>query len=152
MVYEDSPTSTYITVLVTPDMVNFDGVMHGGDLLKKLDQAAYICATRYCKKRVVTLSVDRVLFRTPIPIGSVLHFYASINYTGNTSCEVGIKVICEDITTGSMAHCNSTYVTMVATVDRKPSAIPPFTPKTDDEKRRYADAKARRASRMGDKK
>lgn len=141
-------STTYITILVTPEMANFDGVMHGGDLLKKLDQAAYICASRYTRKRVVTLSVDRVLFRTPIPIGSVLHFYASVNYTGHTSCEVGIKVLCENVTTGEITHCNTTYITMVAMENKRPCKIDPLVPVTDDEKRRFEDAKARRKARL----
>lgn len=140
--------STRLTILVTPEMANFDGVMHGGDLLKKLDQVAYICASRYTRKRVVTLSVDRVLFRTPIPIGAVLHFYASINYTGHTSCEVGIKVLSEDVKTGQVIHCNTTYITMVAMENKRPCKIEPLIPQTDEEKRRFADGEKRRKARL----
>lgn len=134
-----------MTILVTPDLANFNGVMHGGALLKLLDQVAYACATRYCGMGVVTLSVDRVLFKHPIKIGELLHFLASINYTGNTSCEVGIRVVSEDIKNKSVTHCNSSYFTMVALDESgSPSRIPSLTPSSIDEKRRFEEAKLRR--------
>ena len=67
-----------MSILATPEHVNFNGVMHGGDLLKMLDRVAYACATRYCGIGVVTLSVDRVLFKSPIKIGNLVHFLAAI--------------------------------------------------------------------------
>ena len=86
-----------MTVLMTPDMANFTGNVHGGTILKLLDQVAYACASRYAGAYVVTLSVDRVVFRQPIHVGELVTFMASVNYTGTTSMEVGIKVITEDI-------------------------------------------------------
>ncbi len=134
-----------MSILATPAHVNLSGVMHGGELLKLLDQVAYACATRYCGVGVVTLSVDRVLFKNPIKIGNLVHFLASINYTGNTSVEVGIKVLSEDIAKKSVTHCNSSYFTMVALdKDRKPTKVPQLNPTTDEEKRRFEAAKLRR--------
>lgn len=140
----DNKTLT-MSILVTPEHINFNGVMHGGDLLRMLDQVAYACATRYCGIGVVTLSVDRVLFRSPIKIGNLIHFLASVNYTGQTSVEVGIKVIAEDIANRSVTHCNSSYFTMVAIdKDGKPTKVPQFIPTTDEEKRRFEAGKLRR--------
>ncbi|PAF44626.1 acyl-CoA thioesterase [Helicobacter sp. 11S02629-2] len=134
-----------LSVLVTPDMANFSGVMHGGDLLRILDQVAYSCASRYTGKNVVTLSVERVLFKHPIPIGNLLHFLANINYTGRTSCEVGIKVITENIQNRSVVHSNSSYFTMVAVDEHgRPTPIPPLNPQTEEEKRRFADGLRRK--------
>lgn len=133
-----------MSILVSPSMANFSGVMHGGELLKILDQVAYACATRYCGVGVVTMAVDNVVFKQPIPIGSLLTFLASINYTGKTSCEVGIKVIAEDIKNKSVTHCNSCYFTMVAIENGKKVEIPSFTPQTEDEKRRWENALKRR--------
>ena len=82
-----------MTVLMTPDMANFSGNVHGGTLLKYLDEVAYACASRYAGCYVVTLSVDQVIFRQPIHVGELVTFLASVNYTGRTSMEVGIKVI-----------------------------------------------------------
>lgn len=133
-----------MSILVSPSMANFSGVMHGGELLKILDQVAYVCATRYCGVGAVTIAVDNVVFKQPIPIGSLLTFLASINYTGKTSCEVGIKVIAEDIKNKSVTHCNSCYFTMVAIENGKKVEIPSFTPQTEDEKRRWENALKRR--------
>ena len=133
-----------MSILVSPSMANFSGVMHGGELLKILDQVAYACATRYCGVGAVTMAVNNVVFKQPIPIGSLLTFLASINYTGKTSCEVGIKVIAEDIKNKSVTHCNSCYFTMVAIENGKKVEIPSFTPQTEDEKRRWENALKRR--------
>ena len=80
-----------MTVLMTPDMANFTGNVHGGTILKLLDQVAYAFASRYSGRYVVTLSVDQVTFRQPIHVGELVTFLASVNYTGTTSMEVGIK-------------------------------------------------------------
>ena len=88
-----------MTVLMSPDMANFTGNVHGGSILKLLDQVAYACASRYAGRYVVTLSVDQVTFRQPIHVGELVTFLASVNHTGNTSMEIGIKVVTENIRT-----------------------------------------------------
>ena len=103
-----------MTVLMTPDMANFSGNVHGGTLLKYLDEVAYACASRYAGRYVVTLSVDQVIFREPVHVGELVTFLASVNYTGNTSMEVGIKVVTENIRERSVRHSNSCFFTMVA--------------------------------------
>ena len=126
-----------MTVLMTPDKANFFGNVHGGDLLKLLDQVAYACASRYAGKHVVTLSVDQVIFRQPIHVGELVTFLASINGTGNTSMEVGIKVIAENILTKESRHVNSCFLTMVAMDEnRKPVPVPTFIPNSLEEKQR----------------
>lgn len=104
----------YMTVLMTPDMANFAGVVHGGSLLKLLDQVAYACAAKYCRSYVVTASLDQVIFKEPIRVGELVTFKANVNYTGKTSMEIGIKVIAQNLTTGEDRHTNSCYFTMVA--------------------------------------
>lgn len=138
-----------MAVLMTPDMVNFKGKVHGGDLLKLLDQVAYACGTRYCGDRVVTLSVDRVTFDQPIEIGFLVTFLACVNYVGNSSLEVGIKVIAEDLQKRLVYHSNSCYFTMVCVDETgKPKKAPPLTPQTPDEIRRYKEAEERRKMRL----
>lgn len=139
----------HMTVLMTPDMANFTGTVHGGDILKQIDQVAYACAARYCGKYVVTLSVDRVLFKHPIQVGELVTFYANVNYTGKTSMEVGIKVIAENITNGTVRHTNSCYVTMIA-LDKngKPTQIPKLMCISEIEIRRFAEGKFRKAKRL----
>ncbi|MCH5643675.1 acyl-CoA thioesterase [Gordonia sp. ABSL49_1] len=136
-----------MSLLMTPDMANFTGNVHGGTLLKLLDQVAYACASRYSRRYAVTLSVDRVIFREPIRVGELLILSASINYTGRTSMEVGIRVETENIHTGVRRHTNSCYFTMVATDDDgKPHPVPQLVPRTEVQQRRYSEAEKRRAA------
>ena len=141
-------SKTEMTLLVTPDMSNFGGKMHGGELLKLLDKVAYTCAMRYCGTYVVTLSVDKVLFKEPIAIGELLVLRASVNYTGRTSLEVGIRVTAENLETGEERHTNSSFFTMVAVnKEGQPVEVPPLQPATELEKRRWNAAQERRATR-----
>lgn len=138
-----------MTVLMTPDMANFSGNVHGGTILKFLDQVAYACASRYAGSYVVTLSVDQVMFRQPIYVGELVTFLASVNHTGTSSMEVGIKVLAENIRTQVLRHANSCFFTMVAIDDeRKPIAVPPLRPFTLDEQRRHAAAIVRKRFRQ----
>jgi acyl-CoA hydrolase len=84
-----------MTFLMTPDMANFSGHVHGGTILKLLDQVAYACAARYCKNYVVTASLDQVIFKESIKVGELVTFRANVNYVGRTSMEIGIKVMIE---------------------------------------------------------
>ena len=137
-----------MTVLMTPDTANFAGNVHGGTILKLLDQVAYACASRYAGRYVVTLSVDQVMFRQPVHVGELVTFLASVNHTGTSSMEIGIKVIAEDIRDRSVRHVNSCFFTMVAVDDeRRPVAVPPLVPSTPDERRRHAAAQVRREMR-----
>ena len=138
-----------MTLLMTPDMANFSGNVHGGIVLKLLDQVAYACASRYAGKYVVTLSVDQVMFRQPIHVGEVVTFLASVNFVGKTSMEVGVKVIAENIQTQVVRHANSCFFTMVAVDDDgRPTPVPPLQPASGDETRRYAAAQIRRQLRQ----
>lgn len=138
-----------MTVLMTPDMANFAGNVHGGTILKFLDQVAYACASRYAGRYVVTLSVDQVMFRQPIYVGELVTFQASVNYTGTSSMEIGIRVLAENIRTQELRHANSCFFTMVAVDDeRKPVAVPPLRPFTPDERRRHASAEMRKQLRQ----
>ena len=142
-------TTLEMTLLMTPDKVNFSGKVHGGEILKLLDSVAYSCAARYSGHYVVTLTVDHVLFKEPINVGDLVTFYASVNYTGRTSMEIGIKVMAEDLKTNRIRHCNSCYFTMVAMDEKgKPVEVPKLTPVTEDQLRRFADAAKRRDKRI----
>ena len=134
-----------MTLLMTPDKANFSGKVHGGEMLKLMDQVAYSCAARYCGHYVVTLSVEKVLFKEPINVGDLVSFYASVNYTGNTSMEIGIKVMAEDLKTNIDRHCISCYFTLVAMDGNgKPTTVSKLVTETDDQRRRWQNAVARR--------
>ncbi|MDO5678927.1 MAG: acyl-CoA thioesterase [Pelistega sp.] len=144
----DKQHQATMTILMTPDMANFAGNVHGGTILKYLDQVAYACASRYAGSYVVTLSVDQVMFRQPIHVGELVTFYASVNYTGTTSMEIGIKVVTENISKRFVRHTNSCYFTMIAVDEnRKPTAVPRWEPSTPEEKKRYEAAQIRRQLR-----
>lgn len=139
-----------MTMLMTPDKANFSGDnVHGGEILKMLDHVAYACAARYTGLYAVTLSVDMVLFKNPIKVGSLVTFYAAVNYTGRTSMEIGIKVISEDVKDRTTKHTNVCYFTMIGMNEEgKPSPVPKLIPETEDEKRRYNDSIRRKEARV----
>ena len=121
-------------------------------LLKLLDKVAFTCAMRYAGRYAVTLSVDKVLFKEPIRIGELLYLQASVNYTGRTSMEVGIRVTAENLQSGEVRHTNTSFFTMVAIDDDgKPVPIKPFTPRTEKDQSRWEAAKVRRNKRLGKK-
>ena len=137
-----------MTVLMTPDMANFSGHVHGGAILRLLDQVAYACAARYSGCYVVTVAADQVTFREPVNVGELVTFRASINYTGSTSMEVGIHVEAENIRARSSRHVMTCYFTMVAVDENsKPRAVEQVAIETPDERRRWAAAQLRREFR-----
>lgn len=142
--------SLTMTMLMTPDKANFSGnIVNGGEILKMLDHVAYACSVRYTGEYAVTLSVDMVLFKNPIKIGSLVTFYASVNYTGRTSMEIGIKVISEDVKNRETKHTNICYFTMVAVdEDGNSKAVEKLILESDDDKRRYNNALRRKESRI----
>ncbi|MBL8058121.1 MAG: acyl-CoA thioesterase [Anaerolineales bacterium] len=137
-----------MTVLMTPEMANFAGHVHGGAILRLLDQVAYACAARYSGCYVVTLSVDQVTFREPVHVGELVTFRASINYTGQTSMEVGIRVEAERIRERTSRHVMTCYFTMVAVDEAgRPTRVAPVSVGTSVERRRWAAAQLRREFR-----
>jgi acyl-CoA hydrolase len=138
-----------MTVLMTPDMANFSGKVHGGALLKLLDQVAYACASRYAANYVVTVSVDQVVFRQPILVGELVTFLASVNHVGTSSMEVGIKVVAENIQTRETRHVNSCFFTMVAVAaDGGKVKVPPLEITNPTQQRRHDEAVMRRELRQ----
>lgn len=146
-------SQTEMNILVTPEMANFSGKMHGGAMLKVLDEVAYTTAIQYCGNYAVTLSVDQVLFKNPVEIGEFVTFLASVNYTGKTSMEVGIKVIAKNLKEQVVRHTHSCFFTMVAVDEQGNSiAVPPLKPNSELAKRRYNDALRRRQQRINNQK
>ncbi|MCX7550189.1 acyl-CoA thioesterase [Xanthomarina sp. F2636L] len=130
-----------ISELMKPSHSNFNGKIHGGYLLNLMDQIAFACASKHSEAYCVTASVDTVDFLNPIEIGELLTMKASINYVGNTSMVVGIRVISENIITGKVKHCNSSYFTMVAkSDDNKSVSVPGLILTTQVEIRRFLKA------------
>lgn len=135
--------------IMTPDMANFYGNVHGGHLLSFLDKVAYACSARYSSLSTVTLSVDQVIFKEPIYVGELVLCYASVNYVGKTSMEIGIRVMAENLHSKQRRHTNTCYFTMVAVDEKgKPIPTPQLELTNDTERRRFAEAQARRELRL----
>lgn len=141
--------SLTMTVLMTPDMANFSGHVHGGALLKLLDEVAYACAARYSRHYVVTAALDQVFFKQQVNVGELVTFYANVNYVGFSSMEVGVKVVAENLRTDGKRHTTSCYFTMVAMDDDgKPTKVPRLILETDLEKQYNAEAILRKQMRQ----
>ena len=129
-----------LSELMLPSHSNFSGKIHGGYLLQLMDQIAFASASKYSGCYCVTASVDTVDFLNPIEIGSLVTLKASVNYVGNSSMIVGIRVDAENIQTGTKKHCNSSYFTMVAKNEKGENiTVPKLELSTFEEVRRFYD-------------
>lgn len=133
-----------ITELMLPVHSNFSGKIHGGHILNLMDQAAFACASRHSGNYCITASVNRVDFLCPVEVGELLTLKASINYTGRTSMVIGLHVESENIQTGEIKHCNSSYFTMVAKDEKgKNTKIPGLILDSEESIRRFTRSIAR---------
>ena len=139
MKYKTTESSQITMVdLMLPSHSNFSGKIHGGHILSLMDQIAFACASRHSGQYCVTASVNRVDFLHPIQVGELVSLKASINYTGRTSMVVGLRVESENIKTGEIKHCNSSYFTMVAKDDNGKSVpIPGLILDSEEDIRRF---------------
>ncbi len=134
---EDSQVT--MVELMLPSHANFSGKIHGGHVLNLMDQIAFACASKHSGQYCVTASVNRVDFLNPIEVGQLLSLKASVNYTGRTSMVIGLRVEAENVKTGQIVHCNSSYFTMVAKDDNGKSVpVPGLILDTEDSIRRFA--------------
>lgn len=134
---EDSQLT--MTQLMLPSHSNFRGFIHGGFVLSLMDQVAFACASKHSGHYCVTASVNRVDFLNPIEVGDLLTLKASINYTGRTSMVVGLRIESENIKSGIIKHCNSSYFTMVAKNNQgKGVPVPGLILNTKESIRRFA--------------
>jgi acyl-CoA hydrolase len=142
-------SSTTVAKIMMPMDANVSGNVFGGTILRLIDEAASIAAFRHARSNVVTASIDRMDFLAPVYIGDLLRVIASINYVHRTSMEVGVRVEAENPLTGNVRHTGTCYLTCVA-LDKngRPTAVPPLTPKTEEEKRRWTEAEVRRQRRL----
>ena len=112
-----SESETTITELMIPSYANFGGKVHGGILLSLMDKVAYVCASKHAGAYCVTVAVDGVEFLSPVEVGELVSLKASVNYVGNTSMIIGIRVEALQPKTGLVKHTNSCYFTMAAKDD-----------------------------------
>jgi acyl-CoA hydrolase len=135
-----------------PADANSAGFVHGGVVMKLIDEVSGLAACRRSHRRVVTAGADRMTFEQPIHVGQLVTLHACVNAAWNTSMEVGVRVAAESPRTGEVLHTNTAYLTMVAVDDEgRPARVPPLRAETPDELRREAEAQLRRTNRLAER-
>jgi acyl-CoA hydrolase len=135
-----------------PEHANILGNVHGGWIMKLVDEAGALACMRHAQKRVVTVAVDSMVFREPIKIGDLVILTAEVTYTGHTSMEAEVQVMAENPITGERTYTNTAYLVYVALDDEgRPSPIPALITKTEKEQQRMEQAKKRQAHRIAQK-
>jgi len=136
-----------------PQDTNPAGNVHGGVMLKLIDTAGGVCATRHVRANVVTASIDRLDFLEPVYVGDLVHVHTSVNYVGTKSMEVGVRVEAENLYTGECRHTATAYLTFVSLDETgRPQLVPQLIAETEDEKRRMQEAQERRKQRLAERK
>jgi len=148
-----SESRVIIAQAMNPENANPAGNVHGGDIMKLIDTAGGVAATRHARAHVVTASIDRLDFHYPVYIGDVLTLKASVNYVGKTSMEVGVRVEAENPITGETRHTGSAYLTFVALdANKRPIVLPRLILENKEERHRHQEAEERRQMRLAEKK
>jgi acyl-CoA hydrolase len=146
-------TSVIMAQIMTPQDANIAGNVQGGVIMRLIDEAAAVVASRHTQNNVVTASIDRLDFHYPVYIGNLVTLKASVNFVGKTSMEIGVRVEAENIRTGEIRHTSSAYLTFVPLGENgKPVPAPPLILESEEDKRRNKEALARREVRLGEKK
>lgn len=142
-------TRTEMTWIVMPGQTNSHGTVFGGQVAAWIDVCAAVSAQRFCHSAVVTVAMDDLLFRAPIRRGHVAVLQARVNWAGRTSMEVGVRVEGEDPLTGQRVHTSTAYLTFVALDEHgKPHEVPELDPVTEEDQRRWREARQRRERRL----
>jgi len=138
-----------IAQLMHPEHANLLGNVHGGWIMKLVDEAGALTCMRHAQRRVVTVAIDSMVFRSPIKIGDLVLLNAEVTYTGRTSMEAEVQVQAENPITGERTNTNTAYLVYVALDDQgKPTPVPSIKAETEDEKRKMESAKERQARRL----
>lgn len=144
-----SASRVTLALLMQPMDANHHGNVHGGVIMRLMDEAGGSAAMRHAGRPVVTVVVDQVLFREPIHIGDLVTFTASLTYVGRTSLETRIEVTAQNLLTGERTHTNTAYFVYVALDEAgHPTPVPPLQPETDDEHAQWAAAQERQRYRL----
>ncbi|MEK6753363.1 MAG: acyl-CoA thioesterase [Chloroflexota bacterium] len=141
-----------LSQLMHPEHANLLGNVHGGWIMKLVDEAGALACMRHAQKKVVTVAIDSMTFRQPIRIGDLIILNAEVTYTGKTSMEAEVQVVAENPVTGERTHTNTAYLVYVALDDEgRPTHVPGLATETDEEKARMEQAKKRQAYRTSQK-
>ena len=144
-----SESKTVVARVMMPQDANIAGNVFGGTILKIVDEVAYVAATKHVRANVVTVSLDRMAFLSPVRIGDLLTLRANVNAVWRSSMEVGVRVEAEDPKTGKMRHTGSSYLTIVALDSGgRPCEAPGLELESDEDHRRNREANMRRQRRL----
>lgn len=152
----EGKTVAHSSVVMSQAMIPLDanpaGNVHGGVIMKLIDTAAAVVASRHARANVVTASIDRLDFLHPVFIGDFVTLRASLNFVGKTSMEVGVRVEAENLLTGETRHTSTAYLTFVALDSHgRPIPLPALILETDEQQRRNGEANVRRENRLAEK-
>ena len=143
-----SDSLVILSHVMQPQDANPAGNIHGGVIMKLIDNAAGVVAIRHARSNAVTASIDRLDFHYPVYVGDLVTLTASLNKVGRTSMDIGVRVESEKMISGKTHHTASAYLTFVALKqDGKSQEVPPLILESDEEKRRHQDAQERSAQR-----
>ena len=144
-----SESRVRLAQLMQPEHANNHGNVHGGWIMKLMDEAGALACMRHAQSRVVTVAVDRMMFRQPIKLGDLVSFSAEVSYAGSTSMEAQVDVTAENPITGECVYTNSAFFVYVALGDDdKPHKVPKLIPETEEQKIRMAEGKVRKEIRL----
>ncbi len=149
-----TPRASHISIaqLMQPEHANNHGNVHGGWIMKLVDEAGALACMRHAQRRVVTVAVDSFVFREPIKIGDLVTLTAEVTYAGRTSMEAEVQVIAENPVTGERTHTNTAYLVYVALDDNnKPTTVSPLVAETDEDRDRLEQGKMRQQRRISQK-
>ena len=144
-----SESRVVLCVLMNPEHANPMGNVHGGVIMKLVDETGGLCAMRHAQCRVVTVAIDSMTFHSPIQVGNMVTLKASLNWVGRSSMEVGVQVTAENPLTDECTHTNTAFLVYVALdSEGKPIRVRPLILETDEERRRWAEAERRQQNRL----
>lgn len=138
-----------ISQLMHPEHANLLGNVHGGWIMKLVDEAGALTCMRHAQRKVVTVAIDSMVFRQPIRIGDLIILNAEVAYTGRTSLEAAVEVLAENPITGERTHTNTAYLVYVALDDEgRPTSVPPLQAETEEDKQKMKQAQERQQRRL----
>jgi uncharacterized protein (TIGR00369 family) len=138
-----------LSQLMHPEHANLLGNVHGGWIMKLVDEAGALACMRHAQRKAVTVAIDSMTFRQPIKIGDLVILHAEVTYTGRTSMEVTVEVLAENPVTGEQTHTNTAYLVYVALDDEgRPTSVPPLQAETEEDKQKMMQAQERQGRRL----
>ncbi|MGE5774955.1 MAG: acyl-CoA thioesterase [Chloroflexota bacterium] len=144
-----SASRVTLSQLMHPEHANLLGNVHGGWIMKLVDEAGALACMRHAQRKVVTVAIDSMTFHQPIKLGDLVILNAEVTYTGRTSMETTVQVVAENPITGEQTHTNTAYLVYVALDDDgRPTSIPPLEPETEEDQRKMDQAQERQQRRL----